>query len=833
MKKHLSYIGTWLLASFMFASCSDFEEFFTPEDKDCVTLTLTMGGENLMTRATQIGDNTFNENTIDKIDIFLYPIGGTEQNAVYQKTITGINDDDTDGDKQHEVKTSIGSSDINALFPNGATECVAFVIVNRPDNVTLTDTDIESLKNLKLTCTSFTTLQPVDPDEPEGYKKVSIPDNFVMSGQNNVTLNPQNRSITGEVEVYRSASKTTLEITNVVNKVQDENNPEVWWWSKPSDIRIYFKNCKEKGHLDNIELDNWSDGKKTLKPIGMQEIAGHYTSLTPLYSYATNWAENINNRVTIVVVVPWAQGTETQEGTNFVETYYEIPINDAEERLDRNTYYKLALEIGVVGSLQEEQPLEILNCSYIILPWGTGLSDVDASLAAVRYLVVDEKTVVMNNVISYRINFSTSHPVEIVDMHLWRRDLTHDNADWNDQPISNDNKGGLRYVNGVPDYFRVPLKDDDTGTYMLIEHDLVNNMDKNSDYSDYRMTFVIRHKDNHDYSQTITVIQHPMVFADAEPNSNWGIGNNNNYKGYVFVNATQSESTSNFGGVVGLAGTNQNPNRYIIKATALTTDNYIIGDPRTRYVHNLNNNTLTSEQTAASTWAANVATGREYGYTPQQYGYGYNGIDYERTEINQNDKPNSVNGWGTALNNATGPDADGYYYYRTGNWWYTYYRVRYYKNITRTLTYYHPTDVTNRTKKMIAPEFMVASSYGVTNPVDEVNARKRCASYQEDGYPAGRWRLPTQAEVEYVCQLTAYGIIPMLFGSSSGWSTYWSANGYINVNPSQNQTNTLAANRQNNIYVRCVYDKWYWADDKCDKTTFTWGDRLDAEYWGQ
>ena len=147
---------------------------------------------------------------------------------------------------------------------------------------------------------------------------------------------------------------------------------------------------EESNGLDNIELDNWNDGKKTLKPIGMQEIAGqagHYTSLTPLYSYATNWAENINNRVTIVVVVPWAQGTETQEGTNFTETYYEIPINDSEERLDRNTYYKLALEIGVVGSLQEEQPLEILNCSYIILPWGTGHSDVDASLAAVRYLV--------------------------------------------------------------------------------------------------------------------------------------------------------------------------------------------------------------------------------------------------------------------------------------------------------------------------------------------------------------------------------------------------------------------------------------------------------------
>ena len=384
------------MAALMFASCSDFEEFFTPEDKDCVTLTLTMGGENLMTRATQIGDNNLNENTIDKIDIFLYPIGGTEQNAVYQKTISGINDDDSDGDKQHEVKTSISASDINALFPNGTTECVAFVIVNRPNDVTFTDTDIESLKKLELTCTAFTTLQNIDPEEEESYKKVSVPDNFVMSGQNNVTLNTQNRSISGEVEVYRSASKTTLEITNVVNKVQDSVNPDIWWYSLPSDIRIYFKNCKEKGHLDNIELDGWSDGKKTLKQIGMQEIAGnagHYTSLTPLYSYATNWANNINNRASIIVVVPWAQGTETNNSGNYMETYYEIPINDSEERLDRNTYYKLALEIGVVGSLQEEQPLEILNCSYIILPWGTGHSDIEASLAAVRYLVVDEKVV--------------------------------------------------------------------------------------------------------------------------------------------------------------------------------------------------------------------------------------------------------------------------------------------------------------------------------------------------------------------------------------------------------------------------------------------------------
>lgn len=864
MKKHLSYIGTWLLAALMFASCSDFEEFFTPEDKDCVTLTLTMGGENLMTRAaTQIGDNTFNENTIDKIDIFLYPIGGIEQNAVYHKTITGINDDDSDGDKQHEVKTSISGSDINALFPNGATECVAFVIVNRPDNVTLTDTDIESLKNLELTCTAFTTLQPINPDEPEGYKKVSIPDNFVMSGQNNITLNTQNRSISGEVEVYRSASKTTLEITNVVNKVQDSVDPDIWWYSLPSHIRIYFKNCKEKGHLDNIELDGWSDGKKTLKQIGMQEIAGHYTSLTPLYSYATNWANNINNRASIIVVVPWAQGTETTNSGEYMETYYEIPINDSEERLDRNTYYKLALEIGVVGSFQEEQPLEIRNCSYIILPWGTGHSDVDASLAAVRYLVVDEKEVVMNNVISYRINFSSSHPVEIREgsMILKRRDLTKSNATWNDQPQSTSNPGGLRIVNGVPDYFRVPLKTDETGTYMLIEHDLVNNMDKNSDYSDYYMEFIIQHTDNEAYSQKITVTQHPMIVAEAELNSDYNASvgsDHNDHGGYVYINgvgkyargrertqtirlysydqndwdyldnnwqsqawSTYSTKTwfelggynkSTYGGGSGLLGQNKNPNRYIINATSLTTDNYIIGDPRTTYINNNLSNTSESQQPA--NWSVYVTTNgsTENGgasvisETYEWLGY-YYGWAYVRTYERQQYQLDNGSYYAYAM-------------YRDGN--------------QNKLTYYYPTDETNRTKKMLAPKYMVASSYGVTGAISRENARKRCASYQEDGYPAGRWRLPTQAEVNYIVELSAWKLIPVLFGNvpETGTSStnYWTANGVINVSydTSGNGTTSLSTTTEDS-YVRCVYDLWYWTDKTTDKgfslNQYVWGDK--------
>ena len=42
------------------------------------------------------------------------------------------------------------------------------------------------------------------------------------------------------------------------------------------------------------------------------------------------------------------------------------------------------------------------------------------------------------------------------------------------------------------------------------------------------------------------------------------------------------------------------------------------------------------------------------------------------------------------------------------------------------------------------------------------DAEKRCAAYQEDGYPAGRWRVPTKAEVKYIIQLSGWGVIPVL-----------------------------------------------------------------------
>ncbi len=145
---------------------------------------------------------------------------------------------------------------------------------------------------------------------------------------------------------------------------------------------------------------------------------------------------------------------------------------------------------------------------------------------------------------------------------------------------------------------------------------------------------------------------------------------------------------------------------------------------------------------------------------------------------------------------------------------------------TRQLLYYYPTDTSTAASNMISPQFRIASSYGVTNGISFDNAQRRCASYQEDGYPAGRWRVPTTAELKYIVQLSAKGYITILFNDGGN---YWAADGNIWVPDSD--SGTVDKGSGSSAYVRCVYDDWYWGSERLTTsgqttlTSFTWGDQ--------
>lgn len=116
---------------------------------------------------------------------------------------------------------------------------------------------------------------------------------------------------------------------------------------------------------------------------------------------------------------------------------------------------------------------------------------------------------------------------------------------------------------------------------------------------------------------------------------------------------------------------------------------------------------------------------------------------------------------------------------------------------------------------VIAPSFKIASSYGKTLDVSYDNAVRRCASYQENGYPAGRWRIPTPAEIEFIVTRSTNKDIPSLFDGG-----YWAADKrYYSSSDNEFHEGT------NTRYVRCVYDVWYWGEDKVQSA-------LDSPVWG-
>ena len=126
--------------------------------------------------------------------------------------------------------------------------------------------------------------------------------------------------------------------------------------------------------------------------------------------------------------------------------------------------------------------------------------------------------------------------------------------------------------------------------------------------------------------------------------------------------------------------------------------------------------------------------------------------------------------------------------------------------------------------EMLTPAYKVASSWAGAESMNYETAKARCASYQENGYPAGRWRMPTEAEIDFMVDLSKKGKIPQLF-LLSGSGRYWASSGRTLSKDGWTTQNSTA-------FMRCVYDVWYWSDTKLSElpnssfsdTDFVWGD---------
>lgn len=129
----------------------------------------------------------------------------------------------------------------------------------------------------------------------------------------------------------------------------------------------------------------------------------------------------------------------------------------------------------------------------------------------------------------------------------------------------------------------------------------------------------------------------------------------------------------------------------------------------------------------------------------------------------------------------------------------------------RSLSYYYPANEAQEKGNIIAPKFTIVSyhAYAASGSLSKQTARRRCAAYQQWGYPAGRWRLPTFAEIQFIKELQKTDVILDVFGGSDNWS----AQGRVN-------SNGVLSTTDNTAYTRCVYDDWYWEQVDANGTSY-------------
>ena len=765
MKKYITYLLSFVLIS-GFVACTKSDDVFDPSADGRFVLRLV---SNTLTRAN-VPDNGVGEGTnyddnheddIWRVDIYFYAGDGSSA-AVYH-----YGQDVTDGEDGNTSISEIelSSSVVSGLFPSGASTATIYVVANAPAGLlTTTSGNLPTLSALKSTTAVLASWKTsAEDDDPS-----SAQESFLMDGE--VTFSKTDNAV--EIALTRAAAKIELEISKIKESVEIEgagNQKDVWTpvidAKRPVTVSLSngMRSTQLNGVYNNSNPKNtYDDSQKGygFTPVITTDTNGKqtttYTQTNPFYSYASDWANGANEPY-LLLTVCWSKNGEDPEAT-----YYQIPVGSIiEKKIERNTYYKVKIDVGTVGSQEESVPVP-LAADYTVINWTTG--QITANIKEARYLVVDQTNVVLNNLQDISVAFQSSHPVsyKIVE-HTFKTVYTSSGKTWNTVlGFSTTNSEGTGYVKQTGG--TTEGADGNIIGSIDFHHELDNTREDNGssdpekryDYQANTVKIKVYHTDAEDaYYEYITIEQRPALYLTIEP----GIS------GSVFVNKVQETNNSRMWDYVGEGTVNMSGNIYRITVSAFDSSSkkYIICDPR----------------------------------IPS------NDDVFQFYKVNTN---------GTANTNspvATATDAAG----------------------DNTLTGYRATIEGDASEKYVAPEFIMASAYGHYQPTwnnmyAKTSTKYRCAGYQEAGYPAGRWRIPTPSELEVIGRLCSEGKIESIFNDGTA---YMSSNGpYTYHSGSFTKAGGLDAATGS---VRCVYDTWYWKDKLTgdNVTKFIWAAEGDME----
>lgn len=580
---------------------------------------------------------------------------------------------------------------------------------------------------------------------------------FVMHGLTENPITITNGGDGGTVLLKRVASKIVLQ-PNVANSIESGG---ITYTPDLSKMTVELVNVAKKAVLNGGELPEGTT-QEFIPAISRKysiDTDGKNFVHIPLYSYPNEWANKEGATETYLnFCIPWYYMKDnTQMSANY---YYRVAIGSG--KLESNKLYRITADIELLGSINPEETKKV-DASYEILDWKT--VDIPADINRYAYLELETNFQEMKNENRVDIGFSSSTEVtaKIVEVRFPDYSITdfYTNSVINEEPEK---------PSGNPP---IEPNRDDYGPFWFLNQDYWEAMRKyENDLAEYneiaqKYEAWSEYFGNQEY--TLSIYGQTLTFEHILASD-------------VRVPYTYIIEVTNADGLTETLTLVQYPPIYI-EGESNKDDG-----GSNRFVYNSKTEGSIEDDSRNSIGSvAHYENGSNH--NPNQYTIYATVLD-EASEYVIGDprvsQPTSL----SALNRYGNP---------TG------------------LQNYYPTKDGDEVRNMIAPAFKIASSWGQTTSASYSQLQKRCAAYQENGYPAGRWRIPTEAEIQFVIGLSDEGYIPELFDgdyyASSG--RYYSSGRGFSRNPDKNGSHA----------VRCIYDVWYWGDDQiANPNVFIWGD---------
>ena len=766
-------VGLWMAT--LLGSCS--EDLYDGDgidgEKGYITLRFSQPQAAVQeTRATEHGDNTLNENNINFVDLYFFPNGKSNEDAVLVEDNHAVEFDTSGGDTTYFVKVRTGDTKLNELF--GSTQngsCEVYAVANISQKSPSASTCLDSLR-LRVLRHNF------GAQLTQGH--------FIMQSnpEKLATVVLKDGAATGSIPMTRVAAKLQiyLNVPDTLHVYNKDGSGFAVWKSDRSHMSIVFNNGlmdytlngKDTSHPDSSFYNSMQVDMHKYATMTRNAVDYDY-SHTPFYSYPFSWKETDTHVPTFIIAVPWSKlnpgtGSDTY-GTPEI-TDYQVHPNMLTGKLQSNYFYRMYMKIETVGSTDNTTPVDITPSGYRIQPWGevkvNTHKDVTGDLYRYTYLVVDPTSVVLNNTSTTTLHYTSSSAltkdtkITKVEYNSYETpgQVTHHTLTADDLAKLTTNRYELDYTS-TPGQIRFTHNVDD-GTYAA-------------------KTITIQVANDDGLSELVTITQYPAIymhtfvgdnaFVDgyfshvADPASSIGDAISNRYSSGYYNSVNYGNIRTSGGSYYTYYQNTQNvtvPYGSMVKALAQTSGGIV-------------NNSIT-EITVTSFNSNNgfyEANGTKYYY---QIGDPRTNANYSSSDLQP---------------------------YLTKQEYDNYYRV-YWLTLTSWGDNAAKIKKASNTKTIIAPQFFVSSGWNSSTSVTFANAQKRAATYQEAGYSAGRWRLPTEAEIMFITARQREGVIPVLFAMDSS-SNYWASSGRLYRN---GQFYDASSNAQG--YMRFVYDTWYW-----------------------